>query len=187
MKNPQQAKGGKAKTPAKRAAARANGKLGGRPRKSAKLKAPRLFVGIFGYNLNVEQTGDEESNDARFTALVEATDVNAAVRSFRRLLRNPRVKESIDGNAVEMISCIEIEAMPPAGMVAFVEHLYRRPEERDSYSRIYASAITVPEEHRGVSIYGYKGAFLKGKHYVEPTIEDDEEETVGSEESKQTH
>jgi hypothetical protein len=184
MANNKQAKGGRAKTPAKGAAARANGKLGGRPRKRDKEKAPHLFVGIFGYNLNVEQTGDDSSDDTRFMALIEATDINAAVRGFRRLLRHPRIKESIDGNAVEMVSCIEVQAIPPAGMVAFVEHLYRYPEESDSYSRIYASAITVPEEHHGVSIYGYKGAFIKGKHYVEPTIEDDEEESMSSEESK---
>jgi hypothetical protein len=97
MKMTKQAKGGKAKTPAKKAAARANGRLGGRPRKADKAKAPHLFVGTFGYNIDSSVEEQSESEDVRFTALIETTDINAAVRGFRRLLRHPRVQEAIKG------------------------------------------------------------------------------------------
>ena len=171
-----QSKGGQAKSPAKKAAARENGKLGGRPRKVDKAKAPHLFVGIFGYNLSADETGKNESDDTRFTALIETTDIHAAVRGFRRLLQHPRVKESIDGIAVEMISCIEIQAMPPAGIVAFVEHLYRRPGESDGHSGIHGSAITVPDGHDGVALYGHKGVFIKGKLAPEYAENDEDRE-----------
>jgi hypothetical protein len=40
-----------------------------------------------------------------------------------------RVPEAIKGNAIELISCCEIEAMPAEGIVTFIEFLYRDPEE----------------------------------------------------------
>lgn len=173
MKRTRQAKGGKARTPAKKAAARANGRLGGRPRKADKAKAPHLFVGSFGYNINSSAEEPSESEDVRFTAVIETTDINAAVRGFRRLLRHPRVQEVIKGNAIELISCCEIEAMPAEGIVTFIEFLYRDPEEREYHSAIQGVGLTVPDGHRGVNTYGYKGAFLKGKNYVPVTNVDE--------------
>jgi hypothetical protein len=173
MKSTKQAKGGKAKTPAKKAAARANGRLGGRPRKADIAKAPHLFVGTFGYNINISPEAQRESEDVRFTALIETTDINSAVRGFRRLLRHPRVQDAIKGNAVELISCCEIEAMPAEGIVTFIEFLYRDPEERDYHSAIQGVGITVPDGHRGVNTYGYKGAFLKGKNFLPVTNVDE--------------
>jgi hypothetical protein len=170
MKSTRHAKGGRATTPAKKAAARANGKLGGRPRKADQARKPHLFVGTFGYNLDPSAGTRGESEDVRFTALVEATDINAAVRSFRRLLRHPRVQEAIKGNAVELISCSEIETMPAEGIVTYIEFLYRDSAEREYHSGIQGFGITIPDGHRGVSFYGHKGAFLKGKNYV-PTTE----------------
>ena len=172
MKSTRQAKGGRAKTAAKKAAARANGRLGGRPRKADKAKAPHIFVGTFGYNINVS-ADQSESEDVRFTALIETTDIKAAIRGFRRLLRHPRVQEAIKGNAVELISCCEIEAMPVEGIVTFIEFLYRDPEEREYHSAIQGVGLTVPDGLRGVRTYGYKGAFLKGKNDVPVTNVDE--------------
>lgn len=179
MKPTRQAKGGMATTPAKKAAARANGKLGGRPRKADKAKAPHVFLGIFGYNLNSDVTDDKRSEDVRFTALVETTDIKSAISSFRRLMRHPQIKDSINGNYVEMMTCVEIQSMPPDGIVAFYESLQRDPSEPRYWGSINGRAITVPDGHDGVNVYGYKGAFVKGKHYVEPILEgnDDEDST----------
>lgn len=173
MRATRQAKGGRATTPAKKAAARANGKLGGRPRKADQARKPHLFVGTFGYSIDATQDKSGESEDVRFTALIEATDIKAAVRGFRRLLGHPTIQEAIKGNAVELISCSEIEVMPAEGIVTHIELLYRDPDEREYHSSIHGAGITVPDGHRGVSHYGYKGAFLKGKNYV-PAIEVDE-------------
>ena len=52
------------------------------------------------------------------------------------------MQEAIKGNAVELISCCEIEAMPAEGIVTFIEFLYRDPEERDYHSAIQCVGIT---------------------------------------------
>ena len=63
------------------------------------------------------------------------------------------------------------------GIVTFIEFLYRDPDERECHSGIQGTGITVPDGHRGVSHYGYRGAFLKGKNYV-PVTEGDEAQSL---------
>jgi hypothetical protein len=184
MKNTRQAKGGKARTPAKQAAARENGKLGGRPRNADKAKVPHLFLGHFGYDIDSDGTSDGQSDHTRFTALIEARDIRAALRGFRRLLRHPRMKEFIGDTYVELLSCCEVTVMPREGFVAFVEHSYRDPSEPSYRGSISGTGITLRQaEHDGVTYYGYGGAFKKGKHYV--AVSEDEETT--SEAGRQSH
>jgi len=178
MKTTRQAKGGMANNAAKQAASRAKRELGRRPRKSDRTKAPHVFLGVFGYNLNSDVTDDRRSDDVRFTALVEATDINGAVSSFRRLMRHPQIKDAINGNYVEMMTCVEIQSMPPDGLVAFYESLQRDPSEPSYWGSINGSAITVPAGHDGINVYGYKGAFVRGKHYVERILGGNDDENA---------
>lgn len=83
------------------------------------------------------------------------------------------MKDAIEGNAVELLSCSEIREMPPDGTVAFIEFLHRDPAIRHYHGAIRGAGITVPDGYRGTQNYGYKGAFLKGKNYV-PVTDGDE-------------
>src|SRR5688572_11731502 len=146
-------------SPRKVAAARANGKLGGRPPKAARNATPHLFLGHFGFDgSKPDQT---ETIDGRFTAVVEAIDVHAAVRAFRQLLRQPvfRAGGHFKDVRVDLLSVSEIRQMPPTGFVAFYELIMR---DVDSGGGIRGANLGLEVDQMFVTTYGFSGPFLKG-------------------------
>ena len=146
-------------SPRKVAAARANGKLGGRPPKAARNVTPHLFLGHFEFDgSKPDQT---ETIDGRFTAVVEATDVHAAVSGFRRLLRQPvfRAGGHFKDVGVDLLSISEILRMPSTGFVAFYELIMR---DMDSGGGIRGANLGLELGQRFVTTYGFSGPFLKG-------------------------
>ena len=119
-------KGGKAKSAAKVLAARANGKLGGRPRNADRTKTPLLFLGHFGFDST--EAGSAETEDGRFTLIVYASHINDAIREFRRFLKRgtPESPACFDGvTQVTLLSCSEIRQIPSTGFMPFHERIMR--------------------------------------------------------------
>jgi hypothetical protein len=166
MKKPaHRPKGGAARTPAKIAAARENGKLGGRPRKDRLAATPRLFIGHFGYDGT--RIGSGETEDGRFTAAVEATDIHHAVRMFRRLLQGQR--PDFFTETIELLNCVEVKRMPPSGFISFFETINRNAATGDPQGGIRGGSGRNLGEAVGkyINTYGHHGPFLKA-HTVKP-------------------
>ncbi len=144
------------------AAARANGKLGGRPRNAARNATPHLFVGHFGFDATKPDA--TETQDGRFTAVVEARDVHAAVRAFRRLLRQPFFRDGghFKDVQIDLLSVSEIRRMPLNGFVSFYE-LIMRDATTESGGGICGAGLGFDDADKpSVAIYGFAGPFIKG-------------------------
>ena len=122
------AKGGRAKSAQKTAAARMNGKLGGRPRKKNTMSATKITVGQF---VRVDWQHPVSDNHVSFVGVTTGIgDRVAYVVNADNLTANDRGVIRRGGGAAFPAECYPLECLTPTGLVT--NKGTRKSEEVDS-------------------------------------------------------
>lgn len=134
------------------AAARANGKLGGRPKKGA--RTPILFLGHFSFEAShVTGSGETVVEDAFFTVVVPAANIHSAVQRFRTFLLLQRQEHQIldEASDVYLESVSEFLAVPDQGIIPYYRIAHRdqaHGPEPTSYSAITIGGVPASADVR---------------------------------------